>query len=618
MIRKRLKRAKKTPTPSHDIMHNLNSIKQKLSQLNIAKLAGYHYVNDDLQRVQTGKVSEQELKELESAIDKFTENAAHSRIIPIPVQLEVLVKNLANDDDEQLAFSANKLTALLNSYHHQLEEYAHRETWFTPDQNYQSVINHPQKFSPKTGGAKNTGKRTGVYTFTEGERTERILIKQGADVGETIAEYMGASLYAMTIPLHSARCILVRDEKTQPNTIDDVYVGSVYQQANKIQDAYQAAGYSSRGMFAGVKARLKNWVNSDDSLIRKILNLNDETGHSLEAIAANVLWHGDHDFHTGNAIFVENNDNKKFVKIDHGFSFFNFDKKTIDIFNPFAGKVVNFSPKRFVKGGKLIEFYPTNHFWDYAVENKSFYFNAHFIKACEDIANYDAKAIRDNIEQSLNKVEAAYGPHAFEALKQFALRIGMKETELKDSITKKNPELLRFKIEDHMTYQLVQRQASIAKLADQCKKQTAKLNKKNYQYSKQLNKIIIRRLDHISKYSDSLTMAEKKAMLKEIELLKLVQQANDLGILMPSNNGELSISHDFYFHNNGVRQLVKPNDFKEEVNKIVGIRASKNKDEYRAFNQENKIPVREDALTILHKMPRTAIDSPLQRKSSRP
>ncbi len=398
----------------------------------------------------------------------------------------------------------------------------------------------------------------------------------------------------MTIPEYSARCILVGDKSNPSPTINDVYVASIYQKADTIQDAYSAAGYSSRGMFAGEKARLKHLFNNKESLIRKILDLNDESGHSLEYSAANVLWHGDNDFHTGNTVYVTNEKGGKFVKIDHGFSFFNFGKKVIDIFNPMAGKVMSLSPKKFVKGGKLLEFFPTNHFWDYAIENKQFYFNAQFVKACEEIVNQKPEEIRNNIEKSLSNIQAVYGHNANEAFREFALRIGMKPQQI-NQLAKGKTDFLRYAIEDYMVSRLIERQVSISKLADYCRTQAAKLDKTRHAISKKLNKAIIKNMDQISKMKSNPMQA---VLLKEIALLKLVQQANDLGILNISKTGEFIIDSEFYYHNNGQRQLINTDEFKSQMKTMVSLESLKE----TAPNLKNKTPISEGNLKLLREI----------------
>lgn len=585
-------------------LQNLKTIKSRLKEYEGNKLPVFHEFAPEKDKVQEIHFTQTELMALEKAIDDFTHKTPNTLLVPPPAKLAPMAESMAKSNKENIAFGAHELKSLLQQYHHQVDNfYLNHKVWKTTDPAFQSLMQHPTQFKRKVGGAKNTGKRTGVYTFKNDSQSETMLLKQGANVGETVAEYIGANLYELTIPEYSARCILAKDESSPTPTLDDVYVGSIFQKSKKTQDTFAAAGYASRGLFAGEKARLKSLTNNKDSLIRKVLDLNEDTGHTLEYSAANVLWHGDHDFHTGNTIFVENEDGSKFVKIDHGFSFFNFNRKVVDIFNPLAGKVLSISPKRFLKGDKLIEFYPTNHFWDYAIENKQFYFNANFVKACEEIANFEPESIRNNIEKSLKNVQDMYGPNANEALKQFGLRIGIKESDLTILAKKKNSDFLRYKIEDHMVSRLVERQVSIRKLAEYCKKHTAKLDKTRNLFSKKLNTMIIKNYDNISKIEnkakknkmDDILAKNKQAMLlREIELLKLVQQANDLGILDISQTGEFTIKDEFYFHNSGKRQLITPSEFKAEMSKIVSNKHS--------FDLEKNYPLSTESLSLLREI----------------
>lgn len=592
---RKLKRRPNANQPKR-IMSNLRKIKRNIQNYDDSNMPTFHTVLPGQDKVSTVKINKNELEELERLIDDLTQKALNAQLVAPPEKLGLLVEQLARSDQSTLAFSAHRLKKLLQSYGTNVDEfYLNKDTWQTPDVKFQELLTHPQKYKPKQGGSKNAGKRTGVYTFTDkNNQTETLLIKQGANVGETIAEYIGANLYEMTIPEYSARCILVGDKSNPSPTINDVYVASIYEKADTIQDAYSAAGYSSRGMFAGEKARLKHLFNNKESLIRKILDLNDESGHSLEYSAANVLWHGDNDFHTGNTVYVTNEKGGKFVKIDHGFSFFNFGKKVIDIFNPMAGKVMSLSPKKFVKGGKLLEFFPTNHFWDYAIENKQFYFNAQFVKACEEIVNQKPEEIRNNIEKSLNNIQAIYGQNANEAFREFALRIGMKPQQI-NQLAKGKTDFLRYAIEDHMVSRLIERQASISKLAAYCKTQAAKLDKSRHTISKKLNKAIIKNMDQISKMKSNPMQA---VLLKEIALLKLVQQANDLGILNISKTGEFIIDSEFYYHNNGQRQLINADEFKSQMKTMVSLESLKE----TAPNLKNKTPISESNLKLLREI----------------
>jgi hypothetical protein len=585
-------------------LQNLNIIQSKLKEYEGNTLPVFNKVDPGKREVQRIPFTEDELRSLEKAIDDFTQKAPDTLVVPPPARLAPMAETMAKYSKENIAFGAQELKSLLQLYHHQVDDYyLNQKVWKTTDPEYQSLIKFPTKYSKKKGGAKNTGKRTGVYTFKDSVRSETMLLKQGANVGETVAEYIGANLYRLTIPDYSARCILAKDESSPNPTIDDVYVGSIFQKAKKTQDTFAAAGYSQRGIFAGEKARIKSLIKSKDSLIRKVLDLNDDTGHTLEYSAANVLWHGDHDFHTGNTVFVENENDSKFIKIDHGFSFFNFNRKVVDIFNPLAGKILSISPKRFLKGDKMVEFYPTNHFWDYAIENKQFYFNANFVKACEEITNCKPEAIRENIEHSLKNVQNIYGPHANEALKQFALRMGMKSSDITPLANKKNSDFLRYKIEDHMVSRLIERQASMHKLAELCKKQTAKLDKSRNLFSKKLNKMVISGYDKISKIENKATKHkmdevlaknQQTVLLREIELLKLVQQANDLGILEISKTGEFTILDEFYFYNSGQRQKITPEEFIKDMGKIVSNKQS--------FDIEKHYPLSMDSLNILREI----------------
>lgn len=598
---------RKTNKSSKDIiLENLKVIKHLIKEFEGKPLPIINSFVAEMKTVTQTQFTYNQLKELEKEIDNFTQQAAKKLILPLPQKLIPVAKSMATKETENIILGASELKQILQNYHNQVDKYYLKpQVWKTPDIAYQDLLKNPIQFKPKKGGAKNTGKRTGVYTFQNGERSETMLLKQGANVGETVAEYVGGCLYGLTIPEYSARCILAKDDTDPALSLDSVYVGSIFQKTKKTQDGFAAAGYRSRPFFAGTRARLKKLFDSNDSLIRKILDINDDTGHTLEYSAANVLWHGDHDFHTGNVVLVEDENKKKFVKIDHGFSFFNFNRKVVDIFNPLAGKFLSISPKRFLKGEKLIEFYPTNHFWDYAVENKQFYFNAHFVKACEEIVNCKPEAIRQNIEASLKNVQAIYGTNANEAFKQFALRIGMNESEILPIAKRKNADFIRYKIEDHMVGKLIERQASISNLAEYCKKHTAKLDKSRNLISKKLNKKVIKLYDKIrnieknvkkNKIDPQVAKNQQAALLKEIEFLKLVQQANDLGILEISATGAFIINSEFYFHNSGKRRLITSDEYDKEMHKMVSNKL--------LFHNDDNYPLSDESISLLREIRR--------------
>ena len=372
--------------------------------------------------------------------------------------------------------------------------------WQTYDSDYAEHLKRPLKYKAKEGGAKQGGAHTGVYTFkgkTDSDTPLMMLIKQGDSLGETIAEYVGGNLYQLTIPNHAAKAILVRDNLSKSPSAQDVYVTSIYEQdATNVQDAYKIAGYKERPRFARVQHAIKKAFGyEDESLMRKIL-IDDQSmaDNSLGYIIANVLWHGDHDVHMGNFVRIEKDGGVKYSKIDHGFSFFNFDKEIVDIFDPLGGKKVDISLKRAFKGGKFVEWYPFNHFWDLAAEKKGFYFSGPFITGCEDIASLDVDAMKKNIHASLKTVKNIYANQASEALIAFAKRMGMNKKELygnEENSAQKDPEKIIHHIEEFMLERLKYRQASLNKIAQICRTGAAKLTSEHHALSREIGKIIV-------------------------------------------------------------------------------------------------------------------------------
>jgi len=486
--------------------------------------------------------------------------------------------------------------------------YLGSEIWKTNDPDFDGLMGHIKKFKAKEGGAKQAGKRTGVYTFDdESGNKEMMLIKQGDNVGETIAEYVGGQLYQMTIPEHAAKAFLVRDQTG--TSINDVYVTSVYEKnAKSVVDAYEIAGLKERrSIFGEIWKRGANKVkkffgSKDQSDFRKILRHDEiEAGNSLGYSMANVLWHGDHDVHMGNFVHVEKNDGqKKFMKIDHGFSFFNFDDDVVDIMgSPMKGKVASLSVSRWAKGGKLFEAYPFNNFWSMAAERKRFYFSGPFIKGCEDIASLKEEGIRGNLRKSLAEVRDIYQPNAVDALMQFGERLGLNSESMNKKVEGVDnvEEIILHNIENHMVLKMQKRQQSMSKMADFCRGQASKLTTEHHKLSREMDKQVIKLLDEkaknevdLNKFVNALHNTSSKeqtesikeemailmnknfALTSEIRFFKMLEQANDMGYLTVNNDNELSIKDSFYFYDEGHKQQINKEEFDNEMKKITKLK----------------------------------------------
>jgi hypothetical protein len=522
--------------------------------------------------------------------------------------------------------------------------------WETSDTDYQELLKHPKKFKPKEGGAKNTGLRTGVYEFEHQEENETMLIKQGAGVGETIAEYVGGNLYGLTLAQNAAPCILVRDKSKDKPGLEDIYVASFYAKVEEgweLQDAFEAVGFKSRGHFAGTKARFAKIIKNDNSLVRKIVKMDHEQSHhSLGKCAANVLWHGDHDFHTGNFVaLIKKSINPdvpnevKFIKIDHGFSFFNFKDEVVNILNPFAGKVLKVNVHPAKTGTKAVEFFPTNHFWDFAVESKLFYFNPQFIKACEDIAALDEASIRENIHNSLENVKNAYGDNALEALMSFGKRMGMTTDAMKHHQAKTTNEISA-NIENYMVSRLQARQVSMNKLADKCRDHLKHIDKNRQIYSYKLNDFIIEIENRMRSINDRYPSTQAPSMLfldpelsqndlfknlpkiknvkqileKEIEFIKMLQQANDLGALEIKDEHYI-INTPFYFYHNGKKELISENEFKRRMDNTINAQSLSSMLPF-PMKLEKKYPVSGRYKKLLNKVQKLLPDISKKKSSS--
>lgn len=453
------------------------------------------------------------------------------------------------------------------------------------EQAYQQILLQPTAApTPKVGGAKQGGERTGVYTFGTGTNTIKMLIKQGDSVGETVAEFIGGQLYQLTIPDYAAKSILVRDNLAATRQKGaDVYVTSEYEDAIEVTDAFKVAGLSERPPFArlrhAVQKKLKSGSN-EEGLIRKVIADDEKTTErSIGLITANVLWHGDHDIHMGNLVRVtKEKDGKtisKYSKIDHGFSFFNFKKKVVNIFNPLAGRKASVSLKRSREGGKLFEAYPFNNFWDLAAEKKRLYYSGAFIQGLENLLDVTPETISDNIRHSLEDVCVAYADNAGYALYQFAARMKMNSLAL-NQVKKMHRAndvdgMVQF-IGEYMSERLVARQQSLISVCEHCRQHAAKLTDEHHQFARDIDSLIVKKTDAILEmeargYYNPDVIKQK---LFEIDLLKLLEQAIDQAWITVGPEGlELKGNFTFYNHQKLPARLhVSPDEFKQSLEAV--------------------------------------------------
>ena len=252
-----------------------------------------------------------------------------------------------------------------------------------------------------------------------------------------------------------------------------MYVGSVYAKGKRVEDAFRVVGATKRHPLAGLYAKLPDFITDRfPSTLKSVLAYDKaHTHHSLAKAAANALWHGDHDFHTGNFVLVENDNEQRFVKIDHGFSFFNFEPDLVAFDDPTGGKVIK------KHRTKKPEFFPTNHYWDIFQADKSFYYSPYFITACEDVCAISREQIEATIHQALQHIVDTFAVqndprNTQSALLQFAKRIGMPLTSLSTASTQE----LQSAIGSHLVDRLVERQHALQTLIDTCTKEVKKQN----------------------------------------------------------------------------------------------------------------------------------------------
>ena len=340
----------------------------------------------------------------------------------------------------------------------------------------------------------------------------------------------------------------------------------------------------------------------DQSNLRKILQHDElEAGNSLGYSMSNVLWHGDYDVHMGNFVHVEKNDGtQKFIKIDHGFSFFNFKEEVTDVYtSPLKGKIMSISPTRKLKNkGSLIEVYGYNKFWSLAAEKKRFYYSGPFIKGCEDIAALKEEEIRNNIHESLTKVVEIYQPNSIKALQSFGERLGISKNEMLKEVkgisSNNQTDILVANIEEILVKQMIKRQKSMENIANHCRQQASLLTFGHHKLSRKIDAQIIKLLDKIAENEKILEqwkiarsqnkkkddkqidyveksadlLIENRALEKEINFLKMLEQANDLACLTVSQSDNLELNSEFNFFNMGTKKTIKNSDFKEKLEEM--------------------------------------------------
>ncbi|AIL65180.1 hypothetical protein NOVO_03985 [Rickettsiales bacterium Ac37b] len=298
------------------------------------------------------------------------------------------------------------------------------------------------KMGEKSGGATDSGTHGGIYQLEHNGTKTTILFKQGREDGEIISEYVASQLYKLTTN-KAADCFLAKwdqnTDTTEKNTngfSSNVYIGSVF--FNNFTDLFKEAGFSERPKFTKL-------LHSDkvSEIINKV-QATKEHNYGLEDILAATLWHENRDIHWGNLGVTRNKHGKidSTVTLDFGWAFHNI-----------ADEISLFGHTKYLIPGK-----PTNHFWDYSVDNRKLYISNYFTDALDKVAAVPTKEIKQNIKQSLNEVGKFYDNQGIES---FARRIGMS--------LKKEENISLDKIGDYLSTKMINRQVSIKNLSTQIK-----------------------------------------------------------------------------------------------------------------------------------------------------
>lgn len=272
-----------------------------------------------------------------------------------------------------------------------------------PERNLLTYIAKHKKIADKSAGANNNGNLTGVYQSEDGRQT--ILFKQGKNEAETIAEFVAAGLYNTVLNGLASECLLAYPDNSQAKNIQDnakqIYVGSVFFQ--EFTEIFKDAGFKSREKFTRLLHHHKT-----KKLVSKYKNNED-----FHKVLASSLWLGDYDIHWGNFGSAVINGKKRIVKIDHGWSLYKLRPK-IDFLKHF---------------GHLTPGKPTNHFWDFAVNDCELYLSDKFSKALDDVASINIVDIEKTIQQRLDEAAKLYDD---KYLINFARRSGINQQKLKE------------------------------------------------------------------------------------------------------------------------------------------------------------------------------------------
>ncbi|MFV9898015.1 MAG: hypothetical protein AB8U66_01025, partial [Rickettsiales endosymbiont of Dermacentor nuttalli] len=308
--------------------------------------------------------------------------------------------------------------------------------------NYPNYIKYYTKKGEKSGGATDSGTHGGIYELEHNGTQSTILFKQGREDGEVIAEYVASRLYTLTTD-KAANCFLAKwdqntdtTEKNKQGLSSNVYIGSVF--FKNFTDLFKEAGLSERARFA----RLKH-ADKVSNIIHRV-RADESHNYGFEDIIAATLWQENRDIHWGNLGVTRDKSGNidSVVALDFGWAFHNI-----------QDEISLFGNSKYLVPGK-----PTNHFWDYGVDDRKLYISKHFTDALDKIVAIPAKEIKQNIKESLKEVSKFYDE---KGLQNFAKRIGMPLEEGKQTIPDQ--------ISKYLSDKMINRQNAIKNLSTQIK-----------------------------------------------------------------------------------------------------------------------------------------------------
>ncbi|KAB8031984.1 hypothetical protein [Fluviispira multicolorata] len=253
------------------------------------------------------------------------------------------------------------------------------------------IIDYSKK-GKKFGGQVSRCPHGGIYEKNINNQKYTILFKQGRNDGETICEFLAKAIYELVIPGYAANIFFSKyndvtlTKNMKKNDLHyNIYIGSVF--FEDFFEIHKIMGYKERPRFL-------NTFHSKDS--KHFVNVFKNS--NLGRILATSLWVGDYDVHIANIGTSTEKNRYHFVKIDHGWSFAQFQDRMNYKSVPWSG---------FSALGR-----PTNHYKDY--DHFGLYNNpeGEFQKTIRFLKHIGPEQIKSALSKAYSEVPIYYAENA--------------------------------------------------------------------------------------------------------------------------------------------------------------------------------------------------------------